>query len=88
MRVLSCIAFFLLALQVAATDAEKFQVSGYGIINYAKFDWEVDPGRRAHIDVERFVVAPKYRMSDNIRLEAELRVRARRHRNHDGVRQA
>ena len=72
MRVIACIAFLLLVLQAARADTERFQVSGYGIINYAKFDWQFDPERRAHIDVERFVVAPKYRMSDNIRLEAEL----------------
>ena len=72
MRVLSCIAFLLLVLQAAPADTEKFKVSGYGVINYANFDWDTDPERRAHIDVERFVVAPKYRVSDNIRLEAEI----------------
>ncbi len=72
MRFLSCVIFVLLAVQVTPADAERFGVSGYGVINYAKFDWQIDPERRAHIDVERFVVAPKYRMSGNIRLEAEL----------------
>ena len=54
----------------AASNA--FSVSGYGVIHYAHFDWELDPGRRAAIDVERLVIAPKYRINDTIRLEAEL----------------
>ncbi len=56
----------------AIADTNPFSVSGYGIINYANFDWELDPNRRAAIDVERFVVAPKYRINDTIRLEAEI----------------
>ncbi len=56
----------------AVADTNPFSVSGYGIINYANFDWELDPNRRAAIDVERFVVAPKYRINDRIRLEAEI----------------
>ena len=72
MRVISFVAFLLLAVQAVSADTDRFQVSGYGVINYANFDWETDPERRAHIDVERFVVAPKYRISDDIRLEAEI----------------
>ena len=53
-------------------ETNPFSISGYGIINYANFDWEIDPNRRAAIDVERFVVAPKYRINDNIQLEAEI----------------
>ncbi len=49
-----------------------FTVSGYGVINYAHFDWELAPGRRAAVDIERFVVAPKYRVNDTIQFEAEL----------------
>ena len=58
--------------QVAPADLERLRVSGYGTINYANFDWQTDPERRAHIDVERFVVSPKYQLNDTIRLEAEL----------------
>ena len=56
----------------ADANTNPFSVSGYGVINYAHYDWELDPNRRASIDIERFVVAPKYRISDNIRLEAEI----------------
>ena len=56
----------------AIAESNRFSVSGYGVINYSHFDWELDPGRRAAIDVERFVIAPKYRINDTIRLESEL----------------
>ena len=63
---------FILLSASALAESNPFSVSGYGVINYAHFDWELDPGRRAAIDVERFVIAPKYRLNDTIRLEAEL----------------
>jgi len=59
-------------LDAAAAASNPFSVSGDGVINYAHFDWELDPGRRAAIDVERFVIAPKYCINDTLRLEAEL----------------
>lgn len=63
---------FILVSVSATAESNPFLVSGYGVINYAHFDWELDPGRRAAIDVERFVIAPKYRINDTIQLEAEL----------------
>ena len=56
----------------AIAESNPFSVSGYGVINYSHFDWELDPDRRAAIDVERFVIAPKYRINDTIQLESEL----------------
>ena len=56
----------------AIAESNPFSVSGYGIIHYSHFDWELDPGRRAAIDIERFVIAPKYRINDTIQLESEL----------------
>ena len=63
--------FILLSAGVVA-QSNPFSVSGYGVINYSHFDWELDPGRRAAIDVERFVIASKYRINNTIRLESEL----------------
>lgn len=63
---------FLFICVVAIADTNPFSVSGYGVINYAHYDWEIDPNRRAAIDVERLVVAPKYRINNSIRLEAEI----------------
>lgn len=65
----------LLLLTIPATaELDRFSVSGYGIIHYSHFEWDLDPERRAAIDVERFVIAPKYRINDTISLEAELEV--------------
>ena len=62
-----------ISLSVSAiAESNPFSVSGYGVIHYSHFDWELDPGRRAAIDVERFVIAPQYRINDIIRLESEL----------------
>ncbi len=63
--------FILLNINAIA-EPNPFSVSGYGVINYSHFDWELDPSRRAAVDVERFVIAPKYRINDTISLEAEL----------------
>lgn len=66
------LGMFTLLSNNTFADTHPFSVSGYGIINYAHYDWEIDPNRRASIDIERFVVAPKYRINDTIRLEAEI----------------
>ena len=72
LRILCCVLLLLLTAQAAPAESKRFSVSGYGVINYANFDWQTDPERRAQIDVERLVIAPKFQMSEAIRLEAEL----------------
>lgn len=69
---LTALGILYLPINFVIADANPFSVSGYGVINYAHYDWEIDPNRRASLDVERLVVAPKYRINDTIRLEAEL----------------
>ena len=71
-RFLAVCGMFILLSVSAIAESNPFSVSGYGVINYSHFDWELDPGRRAAIDVERFVIAPKYRINDTIQLESEL----------------
>ena len=71
-RFLTVCGMFI-SLNVNGTaEPNPFSVSGYGVVNYSHFDWELDPDRRAAIDIERLVVAPKYRINDTIRLESEL----------------
>ena len=75
MKIFSILIFIWSCLYTTITaiaDENPFSVSGYGVINYAHFNWELDPDRRAVIDLERLVVAPKYHINDTIRLEAEL----------------
>ncbi len=71
-RFLTVCGMFISLNSSATAEPNPFSVSGYGVIHYSHFDWELDPGRRAAIDIERFVVAPKYRINDTIRLESEL----------------
>ena len=72
MRICCPVVFLFLMAQVVPAESKRFSVSGYGVINYANFDWQTDPERRAHIDVERLVIAPKLQINEAIRLESEL----------------
>jgi hypothetical protein len=47
---------------------------GYGVVNYLRHDWETLPDRRDRADVERFVLAPSYRYSDSVWLDAEIEI--------------
>lgn len=69
---LHLVVFSLLIAIQAVNANDKFQIGGYGVINYFNFDWDTDSDRRASIDVERFVIASKYKVNDNIRFEVEL----------------
>jgi len=53
-------------------DSGGLSWGGYGVVNYFSHDWETQPNRRDKVDVERFVLAPSYQFSDNIRLESEI----------------
>lgn len=46
--------------------------SGYGVINYFNRDLETNPDARDAVDVERFILAPSYRFTDRIYLDAEI----------------
>ena len=72
LRISCSVLLLFLTAQLAPAESKRFSVSGYGVINYANFYWETDPERRAHIDVERLVIAPKLQINDTIRLESEL----------------
>ena len=72
LRTCCCVVLLFLIAQVVPAESKRLSVSGYGVINYANFDWQTDPERRTHIDVERLVIAPKFQVSDTIRLEAEF----------------
>jgi hypothetical protein len=50
----------------------KLSWSGYGVVNYYAVDWETEPNRRDSVDVERLVIAPHYRFSDKLHLNAEI----------------
>lgn len=55
----------------------KLQWSGYGVINYQRYDWfqnaQATRGeRRARTDLERFVIAPRYDFGNGLSFHAEI----------------
>lgn len=52
----------------------RFDVRGYGVVNYAAYDWDTDPGRRNAVDVERLVLYPTVRLADRVALRAEFEI--------------
>ena len=50
----------------------RIHLEVYGSINYQDFNWQTFPGKRAAIDLERFVLEPSYRISKKIRVKAEI----------------
>lgn len=56
------------------SDASRFGLHGYGVVNYFAFDWETDPARRNALDLERLVLYPSVRLSERVRVEAEVEI--------------
>lgn len=66
-----------LAEQFSNNSAPSLEWEGYGVINYAQYDFfrnaqDDTPDRRARMDVERFVLELKHAFSDSAKLEAEI----------------
>lgn len=60
-----------------ALGSERFNVEGYGIINYRQYDafrnaQDDTPDRRQLLDIERFILEMHYHYRDNLVLEAEV----------------
>ena len=77
MRKISLItAGMLLASPLAAIDLDQMQIFGYGTVNYSSYDYienyQSKPQKRAKVDLERFVLAPKFIISDNVKIESEI----------------
>lgn len=50
----------------------KFDISGYGVVNYYNFDWETLPDKRDAVDPERFNLYLKYHFNSFIELKTEI----------------
>lgn len=57
-----------------STAPPRFAVRGYGVVNYAAYDWDTDPARRTAVDVERLVLYPSVRLAGGVTLRAELEI--------------
>ena len=61
----------------AADPVGRLQWSGYGVINYQRYDFfqnaqTVKPERRARTDLERLVIAPRYDFGNGLSFHAEI----------------
>jgi opacity protein-like surface antigen len=72
MSILSVLSFSLLAVSTLADTDQRITVSGYGVIGYHQYNWEMDPDRRARFDIERFVITPRYQVNQKIRFESDI----------------
>ena len=67
----------LIDLQNAKSKQEnnlwsKFQLKGYGVINYYNFDWDTDAEKRAVFDTERLNLYLYYDFNDKIQFKSEI----------------
>jgi len=51
---------------------KRFDIHGYGTINFFMYDWETDPARRNAIDLERLVLYPVAYLTPSILVRAEI----------------
>jgi len=50
----------------------KFDLAGYGVVNYYAFDWETLPDKKNAFDVERFNLYLYYNFTEKIQLKTEI----------------
>lgn len=58
----------------ASLPAGSAMFSSYGVINAFVYDWESDPDRRNSIDVTRVTFEGEYKLTADLKLEAELEI--------------
>ena len=67
----------LLASPAYAIDLEQMEIYGYGTINYYQTydylqNYQSKPKSRSKIDLERFVLSPRFIISDNVKIVSEI----------------
>ncbi len=59
-----------------AIDLEQMEIFGYGSMLYSNYDYlqnyQQDPKNRSKIDFERFVISPRFLLTENIKLVSEI----------------
>jgi len=77
LKISTAIAGGLLASSsVMAIDLEQMEVFGYGSMLYSNFDYlqnyQQDPKNKSKIDFERFVLSPRFLLTENLKLVSEI----------------
>lgn len=67
----------LLASPAYAIDLDQMQIYGYGTINYYQTydylqNYQSTPKSRSKVDMERFVLSPRFIISDNVKIVSEI----------------
>lgn len=70
------LAGLILATPASAIDLEQMEIYGYGSFVYRNFDYlqnyQKDPDNRSQVDFERFVLSPRFLLTDTIKIVSEI----------------
>jgi hypothetical protein len=58
----------------ASQMPSRFDLEGYGTLNFSHFDWDTDPARRAAVDFERLAIEATCHLSERIRINGEIEI--------------
>jgi len=53
---------------------KRFELKGYGVLNYYNYKWDTDTEKRNAVDAERLNFYFNYKFNDRIRLKTELEI--------------
>ena len=75
-RTNTILAGLIAASPLAAIDMEQVEIYGYGVINYQQYDYlqnyQSAPENRAKIDMERFVLSPRFILDETTKIVSEI----------------
>ncbi len=75
-RLAIVLAGLIATVPLAAIDLEKMEIYGYGTLLYSQYDYlpnyQQSPKNRAKVDFERFIISPRFIISDNLKLVSEI----------------
>lgn len=73
---ITILAGLLLSNPVSAIDMELVELFGYGTLSYRNYDflqnYQKPPENRSKIDFERFVISPRFLLTDTIKIVSEI----------------
>lgn len=71
-QISTIVAGVLLGSCAQAIDMERMEIYGYGTAFYSNYDYlqnyQSAPKNRSKVDFERFVISPRFLLTDNIKL--------------------
>ena len=75
-NIIKILAGLFISSPIWAIDMEQVQIFGYGSFFYSKYDYlqnyQQDPKNKAKVDFERFVLSPRFLLTDDIKIVSEI----------------